>query len=500
MSAGTSEIFTSLKWIFALIILALCGKSYYLIGFEGHLKPIAHWSIILFKDVFLWLALAISIHPIQKLLQEKKMLFPIVGLVSTFFLISLVHLFGAKGLAGWAQHYFRNVISVFLFFVAGLSLFRNKGFEGRYNQMFLVFLVLNLVTASLQLFFFPSGLLDRIRPLGLVGDPITLSILIYMSMPLALACFDWKISAVLLFFGGCILNSSASVSAIAATSVASLAVIIGWWKINWQKVRSSRVEWKLRYAVLIPIFLSAFWVKTYSPRDTLLGKTTSAVAGVFQKILEFQNRQSEAVAAPVSVLLPTEAPNDVPKPVEAMAQPSALPPPAETPVAVKLESMETVADSHEAKGRMEFLAQGRLRSLKAMLRLCLPTDEKYQPHFLKCLFGDFTDENYIRVDSNLSSLTLNWGLIGFLVYYIFVGWICWKSFRLLTFGYELDAKVKGQVYLSFWIVLNVLGLDLSCANIYRYPVNLLFMLALSHLLAVANRYQRMSQVATGLNS
>jgi hypothetical protein len=219
---------------FALILL-LCSKFYFLWGFSSWPQPAAPMPLVLIRDVICWGTLGVLFWQSRKQNLRERMGFFLL-LFAVGFLVSLFHLAESKSLSEWAQHYFRNTLLPMLFYPVGCAFFKS---EKRLPiiRILMITMILNIFVCMLQLRFFQSAMWGQVRPTGLIGDPLILSLFILFGI---FACWraSWWIFLSIMVAGGIVLIFSSSVSAIVSFGfglVVSTGLIIKSQKVGFSK-------------------------------------------------------------------------------------------------------------------------------------------------------------------------------------------------------------------------------------------------------------------------
>ncbi len=412
-----------------LIFLFFCGRFYYLQGFVGHLKPTAPAFFIFLKD-FVLILICLSYFPLRN--SAKKT--PKTHIIAfIFWLLSLstilaIHFF-AKSLHDWGQHYVRNI---FLLFLATPTLYLWSLNKKNYLiDIFFYSGLMNSLAALTQIFFLEDTLLGGQRPLGLVGDPISLNLFMFIFfVALLFKKLPFWLSAALYIMCGYIINISGSLSATAASAIglASLAVLF----------RLSRNHKNLIMPfvfLLIGVFIPMkndynsvkhkAWVFTWGKLVGYVGTefhpaTLSSEKNLFESMNNGRSKSLEIATEAISMNAPV------------VAQESKL---------------------HRV---------------------------------LKLLFGDFSDPVYSRYDSTPAVLIINWGLGILILFYLTIIIILAKS--ILTFWRNKNAIPVNQLF-AFYCAISITACGFANSIWYRSPINFILLMSLILLLNTSQKKQ-----------
>lgn len=411
---------TILKSISILTILILAGRFYYLLGFTGHLKPTAPVFLIMLKDPFTLLltSLGLLLPPSELPGWIRKLFYWAVGIL---LVIILAH-FSAKSLWDWIQHYWRNVFLIFMLFPVYLRAF-SQGEKFNYIQAFSIFAFLNIAAAIIQNLFFPEGMLDHVRPFGLVGDPISLSALTIILIPVIIFYFKplWAV-AISAFLVGHVLNLGASVSACFSASVTYLGLFL-LMLVN-KELRSFLWNLRLKIVTFLLLFMIGFSLPSRT-HDDLQGRVKVSFIFLAAKILDRE---------------------------------------------IKFENQDEIQ-------KFGSLSSGRNRSF-ALSSKNLSLDQFLEDP-LPLLLGDIHTDVYQRLDFNPGVILLNWGLIACLFFYFAYIALIYKCISVISRNLiVLQKKVTLIFAMNGLVLIFILGFLNTIW--YRTPLNMVLVIHASY--------------------
>ncbi len=401
-----------------LIFIFFCGRFYYLQGFVRHLKPTAPVFYIFIKD-FILVLICLSFFSLKKWSKKTPSSHFFVFLIWLLSLSTIlaIHYF-AKSINDWGQHYVRNV---FLVFLATPSLYLwslNKN-----NYLFDIFLyagLMNAIAALAQILFLKETLLGGQRPLGLVGDPISLTLfmfiffvaIIFKKMPVCL-------SAILHIMCGYIINISGSLSATAASVIGIVALFMLF-----------RLSKNKKNLILPCLFLLVgFFIPMKNDYNSVKHKAWVFTWG---KIVGYVGTEFHP------------------------------------------------ATFSSEKNLFESMNNGRSKSLNiATEALSMNTPSVAQESKLqrgiKLIFGDFSNSVYSRYDSTPAVLIINWGLGILILFYMTIIIIISKS--LLEF-WRNKKNLPAEQLFAFFCVISITACGFANSIWYRSPINFILLMSL----------------------
>jgi len=433
-----SEVKAFIKNHFFNILLAviLCGRFYFVFGFTGMLKPIAGYSAIFFRDaLFLFLVFTTGYLYLPDVkdwfIRYKKI---VVGIATLFAVTILLHA-TSKPDAVLAQHYLRNIFLYTLMIPVVAVLLKNK----KINTHIILnsFLLVNLLFSVVQLIWLPDAMLDETRPLGVVGDPIVSSLFNYFFIFKML--FEklniYKLATIVI---ACIcLDAQASVTALTCVGLAGVLIV------------TLDFYYYKKYLLKLVSFLALFGFLTFVnvKNNDLSDRILTVYYGTLGRYLIGQHD------------------------------------------AQRNETFE-----HLSRERLKVIQGNNLFSNNANVSEDVD-DDVAQPGFekpesyifgeqslLTILFGDYYQNRYYIVDSNLVSIFKNLGLVSLIIYYWCIAFMMWMAFKL--------GNLEARKVMFFGA--STLFLGLFCATIYKYPIMLCIYVYFGYLLE--------QQVSTGQNS
>lgn len=329
-----------------------------------------------------------------------------IFLLAVGFSVSLFHLAESKSFSEWAQHYLRNTLLPMLFYPVGFAFFKSKK-NLPIAKVLMLAAILNILVSMLQLQFFPHAMWGEVRPTGLIGDPLILTLFILFGL-FAFSKSSWWILLSLLVAGGMILIFSSSLSALVSFGfglVISAGLIIRSQKISFFK--------------LIP-------------------SAGAAIGGV-------------AILIGLCFLLPSHV----------ASQKDML-----IPKAKALWSSVFCEEGQSCEQHYSYV--GRIQSNRLAIELCTQS-------WKGCVLGDYQQPSIKKVDSTFASLILNWGLIFTL---IFTAWVLWHV-RLTWLLSQIQGQIDFETGIWLLIFFSSLAFGLFNTLVYKYPLNILFYLAMA---------------------
>lgn len=413
----------TIPWPETLLLLILVGKFYYLLGFFGHLKTLAPLYVILIKDYLLILAIVLFFRPFSfSEFKNVEKVWTVIFAWMTF--IAILHGL-IKPFHDWGQHYVRNILLIVAFFPAAYGIVAKTA---NLNIPRLLYIAgwLNFIVALYQAFLNKSLMLDGTRPLGLSGDPISLTFLLMLWIPTLAYFSPWWFSLLVAPFVGYLLNLAASVSAFGTGSVGLLVLIF----FGVLFCRNA-VWFKKVHIGLLCIILGAclgMFVPVKSPENSLTGRYGMLFSYIHNKADETQ---------PVS---------------EYTVQ------------------------------RVEDLSKGRIISQTSLLEFCPLRSIKEFSLLSQCLLGGYKSDIYRRFDSNITTIVFNWGWITVILTYLGIGLIWIRGLKKLILSYKTKDKSSSfELFLDCFIVAGTIALGLTNTVFYRFPINFLFVVGLAHI-------------------
>jgi len=241
--------------------------------------------MIFLKDFLIFFFIIIFFKlPKIKINRSLKIIYSV--LMINIFSVTLYQFF-YKGFSEWGQHYVRNVLYIFLTIPTLFSLLKNKLID--LERIIIVFNSLNILSFIYQYLFSKQTMLDQLRPLGLVGDPITLQILtifsIYYISKRLYENFS-IIGYIFLLLSGLIVSTTASVTAFLSAGLAGFCLVI--FLLFFRKC-DLKVTKKLT-----PLFISVILTLFIPTRDNnhrLTGRLKVVASGLFG--IQFQNTNQQ---------------------------------------------------------------------------------------------------------------------------------------------------------------------------------------------------------------
>lgn len=409
------------------IALILCGRFYFVFGFTGMLKPIAGYSVIFFRDVLFLFLVAITgylyLKDFRELFNRYKV--AVIGLAVLFASIVALHAI-SKPYEILAQHYVRNIFLYTLMIPVVAILLKNRKIN--IHIILNSFLLVNLIFSVVQLIWLPGAMLDESRPLGVVGDPIVSSLFNYFFIFKML--FEklniYKLATVVI---ACVcLDAQASVTALACVGLAAVFAV------------TLDFEYYKKYFVKLLSFIAIFSLLTFIDvrNNDLSDRILTAIYGTVGRHMVgvYDARRNETFEHLSRERLKVIRGNNL----------------FSNRITVSEDLDEAVATRAGETQKDSYLVG--------------------EQSLMTVLFGDFYQERYYIVDSNLVSIFKNLGLLSLIIYYWCLAYIVWLA-------YKLNNQDSRKV---IFFTVSVLWLGLFCATIYKYPIMLCAYLYFGYLL------------------
>ncbi len=319
-------------------------------------------------------------------------------------LVSLIHLSFAKSLHETLWHYWRNVLLILIFFPPVVLWMRRQQLQ--LSRLMSWCLALQLLGVAVQYFLRRETMLDGQRPLGFVGDPIILSATCFACLPYLLQLSRaWWVYLVV-FLSGVTINMAASVTSFFSFGVAGIVLTYFILQLPFRQV------FQLKNLLAIIVFLAGFAVPFQGVEDGLAARVWSVVRVQADKYFHVG-----LGSGPI-------------KNVEAMMQ-------------------------------------GRVASNQRTFDQCSISADSVEP-YLRCFFGNYTSPGYVRVDSNLSSMMNNWGVLGLAIFYGCSFWVLLMAFRMF-----MADKSQIELLVHAYCIVQILILGFFNSIIYKFPLNLI---------------------------
>lgn len=404
-----------------MIFFFLCGRFYYLFGFIGHLKPTAPAPLIFIKDILLILV-CVSYFGISKsqLKPEKKHLIAFALWLTSLSAVILVHFF-SKSFNDWGQHYIRNVFLVFLAAPALYAWAQNK--KNYLLEVFFYAGLMNALASIAQCLFLEDTLLGGQRPLGLVGDPISLTLVMFIFFVATIfKQFPIWLAALLYILSGYVINISGSFSA-TASAVTGLAILFYFF---YSEKQTKKIMIPIAF-LLVGIFIPMkndynsvkhkAWVFVWGKAVGYVGTeyhpaTLSSEKNLYESM---NNGRSISMAA--------------------------------TSDALNLDSASPATD----------------------------TEGKKINRFLKLAFGDYLNPVYSRYDSTPAVLIVNWGVVVLVLFYLTILIVLAK---FLFYFIRNKPKLSSEQMFAFFCVVIITTCGFANSIWYRSPINFILLLSL----------------------
>lgn len=429
-----------------LVIFFICGRFYFFYGFSGHLKPIAPLVLIFIKDVVL-----ISICCFYFLFRQNnsssinKKIF-IVWLV-TLIAISLIH-FKSKSIADWGQHYIRNILLVLLSAPAIYT------WSSKHKNSFVKIIfwagILNIVAAIIQILAAKQALLGGTRPLGLVGDPTSLTIILFIFLfCIPFYNFTSYINFFLILISGFIINISGSLSGTLA-AITSFLMLAAIWALNSiirKKIIAPTISLK-KIIVICSAFIISFLIPTNGNLDSLFNKTK-----VYIYHMGYLNQKELAEHN----------------------------------------------QAREDEGHLyESMKNGRTFSTKTAINrfenlASVSTEESLDTKILKVLFGNFIDPVYGRYDSTPTVLIMNWGVIVLLLFYLTILYTFYISIKKMICSESISSPIH---LICFFCLCNITICGFLNSVWYRSPINFILLISITILLNSNVQFMHKTNLST----
>lgn len=404
-----------------LAILFICGRFYYLMGYVGHLKPTAPVAFIFLKDILLILII-LSFFFLRKTIGAQKYQSVFLLWLVFFIGVAIIHL-NAKSISEWGQHYLRNVILVILS-IPALYRWTNSKINFNFNKVIIISSFLNIIAAISQELLLPDTLLGKSRPLGFVGDPISLTALILI-FQVAIWLEELPIlpTVILSIISGYTLNMAASISAALASA-----------------------------AALIPIFVMLFKKLQLEQRKSLLHRFWISLLSIFIGLAIPHHQQYDNLTERISALRNN------------------------------YEKQEHKGTEQELL--YENLKRGRSQSLQITKESI--SSEKTERDQLALWIGGYKEPAYRRVDSTPAVLILNWGLINCLIFYFTFIFLITHFGKKIIFSKSNSLRLLPfkQSSLAIFCLLQILLLGFLNSVLYRSPLNFIIALATTQIVHI----------------
>lgn len=404
-----------------LALLVVCGRFYYLMGFVGHLKPTAPMPFIFIKDIFIVLVIC-SFFLLPKANAAKGLKTLLAVWLTAFGAIACVHFF-AKPFAEWGQHYVRNVLLVL---ATAPALYRWAANPKLFNLNRFLFwaCAANIFAALLQELFIPETMLGISRPLGLVGDPISLFaiVLIFIAVILTQQLSTMRL-IIYSVICGYVLNMSASISACLSAAAAAVPTVLFLYKY---------LNFAERKKVLLKIFICLTFLLAglVIPHNRQYDNLTERIKVLYNSYLQKREPQSEAD--------------------------------------------DLLYDS---------LKNGRAQSLEITKQSM--SSEKIENNLLAFWIGEYKSPMYRRVDSTPAVLIINWGFALCMLFYGTIGFllIFWmkKNFFEKNFINNPNLQTLATDATTMFTLISLSTLGFLNSVIYRSPLNFLLVLVVTKL-------------------
>lgn len=390
------------------------------------LKPIAGYSAIFFRDaLFLFLVVLtgyLYLPDVKDLFIRYKK--TVVALATLFAVVILLHA-TSKPDAVLAQHYLRNIFLYTLMIPVVAVLLKNK----KINTHIILnsFLLVNLLFSVVQLIWLPDAMLDETRPLGVVGDPIVSSLFNYFFIFKML--FEkmniYKVATIVI---ACIcIDAQASVTALACVGLAASLIV------------TLDFHFYKKYLLKLVSFMALFGVLTFANvrNNDLSDRILTVYFGVVGKHFTGQNDAQRNQT------------------FEHLSRERLKVIQGNNPFSNNANASEEVDDDVAQPGadRPESYIFG-------------------EQSLLTILFGDYYQDRYYIVDSNLVSIFKNLGLVSLFVYYWCIAFMMWMAYKADT--------LESRKVMFFGAATLFLGL--FCATIYKYPIMLCIYMYFGYLL------------------
>lgn len=398
-----------------LAMLVVCGRFYYLMGFVGHLKPTAPMPFLFIKDVFIVLVIC-SFFLLPKANAPKWLKTLLVVWLTAFGAIACVHFF-AKSFSDWGQHYVRNVLLVL---ATAPALYRWAANPKLFNLNRFLFWACgaNILAAILQELFIPETMLGQSRPLGFVGDPISLTaiILIFVAVILTQPMSTFRL-IIYSMISGYALNMAASISACLSAAFAAVPTVLFLWKyLNSEE----RKKLFLKILLCLIFLIAGLLIPHRKDYDNLTERIKVLYNNNFEK---------------------------------------------RTPQSTEQELL------------YENLKRGRSQSFQ-ITKESINT-EKPNHDLLSLWIGGYKDPTYRRVDSTPAVLILNWGLLNCLLFYFTFVFLIIHFSKKIVFAknYNSTPTLFKKHSLAIFCLIEILLLGMLNSVLYRSPLNFIIALA-----------------------